>query len=158
LPSAKQIENKTQRRCLDGELRHSTLRRMNSLQQIIEGERFTDRHYELAIDQEPLFRKFSGGRFHFRKVARQILTGFGLHDDVVAVPAQQTAEAIPFRLVLPMLAGGNGPTERASMVSGRSSVFRIYVKSQMCQAFKQAQQIRVSVRSSTTLVKKDGAD
>src|SRR2546423_5370545 len=77
---------------------------MNSLQQIVEGKSSRHRHGDFPIEHKAggLEREEGGGQF--RKITRQWLAGLGLKFDAGSVAKGQTAEAVPFRLVLPAVA------------------------------------------------------
>ena len=96
-------------------LLHAALRRMDALQQRVEGERAVVRHDDLAIEHEFLRLQRASGVDQFGKIARQRLAGFRLQLDLVAVAEDEAAKAVPFRLVLPIVATGMSSTDSASI-------------------------------------------
>jgi len=102
-----QIEHDEQSRRFSGKSFHATRGRMNTLQQIIEGECPSARHDNFAIEHETLWLERSDANHQFREIAGQRLAGLRLQLDRRAIAKYQTAETVPFRLVLPVLALGN---------------------------------------------------
>ena len=78
--------------------------RMDALEEIVEREGAALRHDDLAVEHEAPGLEGGRGRDQFGKIARQRLAGFRLQFDTVTVAEEKTAEAVPFRLVLPVLA------------------------------------------------------
>src|SRR5690349_12277059 len=76
---------------------------MNTLQQIIEREYFSLRNYDFPIQNELFGLQGTDCRDKFGKIPRQRLTGFRLQFDLAAVPKNETAKAVPFRFILPVL-------------------------------------------------------
>jgi len=99
------IEHEQQGRRLTRELLHPARRGMNALKQGIEGERAIAGNENLAVEHE----FFGFDRKHrldqVGKVAGQRLACFRLQLDLAAVAKNETAKAVPFRLVLPFRAG-----------------------------------------------------
>src|SRR6266480_5609370 len=76
--------------------------------QFVEDERALHRDRQLAIENKA-FRRDSLKRFDdVREVTRQRLPRFRLQENFVAVAKRNAAKAVPLRLVLPLVAGGNG--------------------------------------------------
>src|SRR5689334_3580026 len=80
----------------------STLRRMYSLQQIVERQASPDRDHDLSIQYElPRLQRTQAG-LHLREIARQGLPGLRLQINLIAVAERQAAESVPLGLVLPL--------------------------------------------------------
>jgi hypothetical protein len=84
---------------------------MDALEQVIEGERALPRHHDLAVDDKRFDFQRAGCLDELGKIARQGAAGFRLQNDISAVAKEKTAEAVPFRLVLPAASGRN-PVDR----------------------------------------------
>src|SRR5262245_32158833 len=80
---------------------------MDSLQELVEGKYAVARHHDLAVEHEALRADAADGVDDFREIACQRLSGFRLQIDLVTVPENEAAKAVPLRLVLPLRPGGN---------------------------------------------------
>jgi hypothetical protein len=102
-----QVEDVVVGRVLLREFFDPRLRGMDALQQVVEREPSFDRHDDLAVEHELFLLQCARRVGDFGKVARQRLAGLRLNVDVVAVAEDDGAEAVPLRLELPRLAGGD---------------------------------------------------
>src|SRR5262249_58856726 len=88
---------------LEGELLYAARRRVNTLEQIVEGEATVHRHDDLAVEHEsPSVHRAKRLR-HLREVAGERLTGFGLELDRAALTEGDAAKSIPLWLGGPLL-------------------------------------------------------
>ena len=62
---------------------------------------------KLPVDNEALRFQFGKRVDHIREVTRERLTGFRLQMDIAPVAKSDATEAVPFRLVLPFVSGGD---------------------------------------------------
>jgi hypothetical protein len=82
---------------------------MNPLQQRIEREAsILLRHHDLAVEHKNLGVHCARRLDEFREITGERLPRFRLQFDAVTVAEHETAKTIPFRLVLPFLAGRHG--------------------------------------------------
>ena len=102
--SGQQVEYNQHRWCFSSEALHATLRRVNTLQQVVERKSPSLWHDNFTVEHETLRLQRSNRRNQFRKIAGERLAGFRLQFDLSVVAKYQAAEAVPFRLVLPVLA------------------------------------------------------
>jgi hypothetical protein len=100
-----QIERDHQRRRLLRQPLDPARRRMDALEQGVERERPAVRHDDLAVEHEALGAQRLGGGDDLGEIAGERLAGFRLQLDLGAVAEHQAAEAVPFRLVLPLRPG-----------------------------------------------------
>jgi hypothetical protein len=85
---------------------------MYALQQIVKGSILPDQYDQLAVQHEVGGLELMRGGGDLRKIPRQRALSLGLQLDMIAVPKQQAAEAIPFWLVLPLRPDGHLIDER----------------------------------------------
>src|ERR1051326_936055 len=86
---------------------NTALGRMNSLQQVVEGEAAFDRDRDLAVEHKSLGAQLAEDLDQLRKISRQRLSGFRLQIELRSVAEDETTEAIPFWLILPAVAIGD---------------------------------------------------
>jgi hypothetical protein len=103
--SGQEVEHDQQRRSVAGEPRDTAGRRVDSLEQRVEGKRAVHRHHDLAVEDEALGFELRDRFDDLGKVAGERLAGFRLQLDLFAIAKDQAAEAVPFRLVLPFGTG-----------------------------------------------------
>ena len=77
---------------------------MDALEQGVEGKRRSLRHDDFAVEHEHFRLELADGFDQLGKIPRQRMTGLRLQLDLGAVAEHEAAKAIPFRLVLPVLA------------------------------------------------------
>ena len=100
----KQIEGEIQPWRFLRELLHTARGRVNALQQRVEGKPLAMRHDDLAVEREAIRLQLQRCGDDLGEIAREVFAGFRAQVNAAAVARQQAAEAIPFRLVLPLLA------------------------------------------------------
>src|SRR5262252_2469154 len=87
---------------LAGKLLHAARRRVNTLEQIVEGEAAVHRHDDLAVEHESSSVHRAERLRHLREVAGERLTGLGLELDRAALAEGDAAESVPLRFVGPL--------------------------------------------------------
>src|SRR6185437_10372262 len=87
---------------------------MDALQKIVERKLHAYGNDQLPVQREAPFCKVHGSPSDFRKIAGEISPSLGLQPHAVFGPDQQAAEAIPFRLILPLGSIRQG-VDRASL-------------------------------------------
>ena len=102
---------------------YSARSRMDALQKVVERKSTTKRNDNFAVKNEAFFPDCQCGSDNFRKIAAQILPGFGIHGHRFVVSRQKATKAIPFRFVLPLSPVGIASTERASIASQNVRLF-----------------------------------
>src|SRR5438552_2750796 len=80
---------------------------MNTLQQIVEGEPLLHWDSDLSVQNKSLDLQFLKSFGQFGEIASEWLSGLGLQLHRRAVAEDETAEAVPLRLILPALTVGN---------------------------------------------------
>ena len=82
-------------------------RRMDALQEVVEGESFSRRDHDLAVEHEPGRRNAAHGFDDLGEVSAEALARLRPQLDAVAVAEGEAAEAVPLRLVRPLVAPGD---------------------------------------------------
>ncbi len=103
--SDQEVEHDQQRRRLRRQPLHPALRGMDALQQGVEGERAVERDDDLAVEHEGLGLDAKNGLDQLGIIAGQRLARLRLQLDLVVIAKHQATKAVPFRLVLPFVAG-----------------------------------------------------
>src|SRR5205809_4727052 len=79
---------------------------MNPHQEVVEREAAFDRNHDLAVDNKLLRLQLQEARHDFWKVSSQRLAALRLQVDLRAIAKSDAAEAVPLRLVLPVVTSG----------------------------------------------------
>ena len=105
LSAGQQIERDKEAGRLSRQPLDATRSRMDSLKQSIERQVVFDRDHQLPVEQKAAFRQCDCGACNFGEISGEVLTGFRSQLGAPAVAIENTAEAVPLRLVLPSVAG-----------------------------------------------------
>ncbi|MGY4599847.1 hypothetical protein ACVWXL_007593 [Bradyrhizobium sp. GM22.5] len=74
------------------------------MQQRVEGKPLAVRHDDLAVEGEAIRLQLQRRGDDLGEITRKVFTGFRAQINAAAVAREQATKAIPFRLVLPLLA------------------------------------------------------
>src|SRR5580765_3835322 len=90
-----------------GEFLNAAGGRMKAQLQFVEDERALYRDRQFAIENKTFRRNSLKGFDDIGKIAGEWLAGLRLQKDLFAVAKREATEAVPLRLVLPLVADGN---------------------------------------------------
>src|SRR5690606_38090107 len=99
-----QVKSDEDRGMLCREPLHATRRGMDPLQQLLEGRRTTDWHDQFAVEHESTRSDGVHGFDDIGEISLEGLARLRLKQHLIAVAEDETAKAVPLRLVAPLLA------------------------------------------------------